>query len=77
MTSLTGTRENSQGTVDRGAAGSSQYTGSHTFSDDSELALTYVFNVGSASFQWTRVGEADIFNEWKSLSREECPLPGK
>ena len=77
LTSLKGSRENSEGTVNRGEAGSSRYTGTVTFSDDDEYAFSYVFDVRSASFEWTQEGSAVISRNWTNPAREECPLPGK
>ncbi|KAL5265916.1 hypothetical protein ACHWQZ_G006542 [Mnemiopsis leidyi] len=77
LTSLKGSRENSEGTVNRGEAGSSRYTGTLTFSDDDEYAFSYVFDVRSASFEWTQVGSAVISRNWTNPAREECPLPEK
>ena len=76
MTSLRGTRDNSNGTVDMGSAGSTTYTGTITFSDIGNT-FKYVFDVGSATFYWTQVGFNVIHSSWENCVPVECPLPGK
>ena len=77
LTSMRGTRMNSQGTVDRGAAGSTTYTGTLTFSDLNQDSYSYVFDVQSASFSWTLIGQTSVSASWPNCIPVECPLPGR
>ena len=76
ITSLRGKRANSEGTVDRGAAGSTTYTGALTFFD-ADASFTYEFEVKTATFSWTPLGQTSVTTSWPNCIPVECPLPGR
>ena len=76
ITSLRGERANSEGTVDRGAAGSTTYTGALTFFD-ADASFTYEFDVKTATFSWTPLGGNSVTTSWPNCFPVECPLPGR
>lgn len=71
------TRDDLEGTLDKGAPGSLTYEGEVIFTDFEFKKYRYVFYLRSSSFYWTLEGKPSTTSKWLNGIPIECPLPGK
>ena len=71
------TRDDLEGTLDKGPPGSLTYEGEVVFSDDGNRKYHFIFYLNSASFYWTLDGEISASSKWLNGIPIECTLPGK
>ena len=67
----------SEGTLDKGPAGSPTYRGEITFSYDISKKYQYVFHFSSATIYWTVEGETTVSVKWFNGIPIGCALPGE
>ena len=71
------TRDDLEGTLDKGPPGSLTYEGEVIFTDFDFKKYRYVFYLRSSSFYWTLDGKTYTTSKWLNGIPIECTLPGK
>ena len=71
------TRDDLEGTLDRGPSDSMKYQGEVVFTDENNRKYHYVFHLRSSSFYWTPDGETAVTSKWLNGIPIGCSLPGK
>ena len=71
------TRDDVEGTLDKGQPDSLTYEGEVVFTDENNRKYHYVFYLRSSSFYWTREGDTAVTSQWFNGIPIGCTLPGE
>ena len=71
------TRDDVEGTLNKGQPGSPTYEGDVVFTDENNKKYHYVFHLRSSSFYWTPDGETAVTSKWLNGIPIGCTLPGE